>query len=59
MSPEVALGLRWRREFDPEIPDQQWEVWISGRFTGPAYPGGKTDEANGLSVDRVVLGPVE
>ena len=61
----VYLTESWRfqvplwSDWDPKHPDQQWQVWISGRFTGPAYPGGKADEANGFAVDRVILAPVE
>lgn len=34
---------------------QDWEVWVSAKFTGPAYIRDSTDEENGFYLDRVVL----
>lgn len=32
-----------------------WDVWVSAKFTGPAYIRGSTDKENGYYMDRVVL----
>ena len=42
------------------VPDEtpganDWEVWVSARFTGPAYIRGSTDQENGYYLDRVIL----
>lgn len=35
--------------------DNIWEVWVSAKFTGPAYIRGSTDQENGYYLDRVIL----
>lgn len=32
-----------------------WEVWVSAKFTGPAYIQGSQDKENGFFIDRVIL----
>lgn len=32
-----------------------WEVWVSAKFTGPAYIRGSQDKENGYYLDRVIL----
>ncbi len=60
----VYLTGSWRfqvplwSEWDSAHPEQEWQVWISGKFTGPAYPGGRPEDENGFWVDRVILAPV-
>lgn len=41
--------------YEPEDPDQQFEVWARIKFEGPAFPHGEEDEANAICVERVVL----
>jgi hypothetical protein len=41
--------------FDPSKPQQQWDVYISAKLTGPSYPHGKPAEQNGFWVDRMIL----
>ncbi|MBU0608831.1 MAG: DUF4838 domain-containing protein, partial [Armatimonadetes bacterium] len=40
---------------DPGPNATDWEVWVSAKFTGPAYVRGSTDKENGYYLDRVVL----
>ncbi len=40
---------------DAKNPSEKLEVWVSLKFTGPAYPHGKADDENSIWVDRVVL----
>ena len=41
--------------YDPKNADQEWEYYISAKFTGPAYPHGDPNQPNGLFIDRIVL----
>jgi len=41
--------------YHEDKPKEIWEAYVSAKFTGPAYPHGKTDEPNAVSIDRVVL----
>jgi hypothetical protein len=41
--------------FDKNKPDQKFEVWGSIKFEGPAFPHGKTEDKNAISVERLVL----
>ena len=41
--------------YDPARPDQQWDVYLSMKYTGPAYPFGESGEPNGLFMDRMIL----
>ncbi len=41
--------------FDLNHPDQQFDVWLRLKFTGPAYPHGKASAKNGIWLERVVL----
>jgi len=51
----VRLGGQERLEtiFDPSKPQQQWDVYVSAKFTGPAYlsavPGGAQAGPHGKS----------
>jgi hypothetical protein len=45
--------------FDPARPKQQWDVYVSAKFTGPAYPHGDPKEPNGAYFDRMILVRVE
>ena len=37
-------------------PDaNDWDVWVSAKFTGPAYIRGSPDKENGYYMDRVIL----
>ena len=45
--------------YDPLNPDQEWEVYVSAKFTGPKYPHGDPKEPNGLFFDRMILVRVE
>ncbi len=40
---------------DPAHPDEKFDIWARIKFEGPAFPHGKADEANAISVERVVL----
>ncbi|MBF0532954.1 MAG: DUF4838 domain-containing protein [Candidatus Omnitrophica bacterium] len=42
-------------EYDPANPNQEWDVYVSLKFTGGAYPFGKSDEPNAVHFDRIVL----
>jgi len=61
----VYLTASWRLQqhlyslYEPDNPEQEWEVWVSMKFTGPAYPYGKPDEPNGVYFDRMILVRVE
>lgn len=41
--------------FDAAKPAQQFEVWANLKFEGPAFPHGKAEDKNAISVERVVL----
>jgi hypothetical protein len=41
--------------FDPADPSAKYEVWVDLKFTGPAFPHGKAEDKNAISVGRVVL----
>ena len=55
------FGLDWYAQqtfsgvFDPRDPERRYELWVSLKFTGPAYPHGKADEHNAIYLDRVLL----
>jgi hypothetical protein len=57
----VYLTADWRfqtrlwSEFDPKNPQQQWDVYVSMKATGPAYPHGKAGEPNAIAFDRLIL----
>ncbi len=40
---------------DPNQPEQAFEIWARIKFEGPAFPHGKPDAANAISVERVIL----
>ena len=63
VSPKTTLALHhsWRLSstlgssvYDPTSPDDQYDIWVSVRLTGPAYVQGskKTDS---VSVDRILF----
>jgi len=60
----VYLTQSWRfqehlwTEYDPRHPQQEWEVYVSMKATGPAYPHGQEGEPNGVWFDRMILVPV-
>ncbi|MBI3920922.1 MAG: DUF4838 domain-containing protein [Armatimonadetes bacterium] len=41
--------------YHADKPKEIWEVYVSAKFTGPAYPHGKPNEPNAVHIDRVVL----
>ncbi len=41
--------------FDPNHEDAKFDVWLSIKFTGPAYPFGKAQDPNTISIDRLIL----
>ena len=41
--------------YDPAHPDRRWTAYASMKFSGPDYPHGKTEEAKGLFLDRLIL----
>ena len=49
----IKLGIA--NAFDPNAPEAKYDVWVSMKFSGPAYPFGKADEANSVSIERVML----
>lgn len=62
MTPDAYFyGLNWMVQqtfsgvYDPRCPNQRYELWVSVKFTGPAYPFGKKDEHNAIYLDRVLL----
>lgn len=63
LSPDALMFLTWswyatfqvNGAFDPNCEDAEYEVWISAKFTGPDYPGGRTDEPNAIYFERVCL----
>jgi len=44
---------------DPKQPDQKYDVWARIKFDGPAFPHGKPNEKNAISIERVVLAKTE
>jgi len=40
---------------DPTRMDEQWDIYVSIKLTGPAYPHGRPDEKNALYFDRMIL----
>lgn len=46
-------------EYDPQRPNQEWQVWVSAKFTGEQHPYGQAGEPLGVSLDRVILAPVQ
>jgi hypothetical protein len=44
----TSLGAQTR-------PGEIWEAHLSVKFTGPAYPHGKADDANAAFIDRMIL----
>jgi len=45
-------------EYDPANAQQQWDVYVSMKATGPAYPHARSGEPNGIYFDRMILVPV-
>jgi hypothetical protein len=41
--------------FDAANPNAKFDVWISVKFSGPAFPHGKADDKNAISIERVVV----
>ena len=41
--------------YNPKFPDTMFDVWLRAKFTGPAFPHGKANEANTMWFDRVVI----
>lgn len=44
---------------DPTRMDAQWDIYVSLKLTGPAYPHGKPDEKNAIYFDRMILVKVQ
>jgi len=44
---------------DPTRMDEQWDIYVSLKLTGPAYPHGKPNEPNAIFVDRMILVKVQ
>ena len=40
---------------DITLPEQNYELWMSVKFTGPEFPQGKKDEKNAIYIERIVL----
>ncbi|MHB9027021.1 MAG: DUF4838 domain-containing protein [Armatimonadota bacterium] len=36
-------------------PREMWDVYLSAKFTGPAYPHGNVDDKNAVYLDRVIF----
>jgi len=59
----VYVTSSWRfqvplwSEYDPTHPGQEWQVWVSAKFTGEKHPHGHAGEAGAVSLDRVILAP--
>ena len=57
----VYLTQSWRYQyypkqlFDPGNPNQFCDVYVSMKFTGPAFPHGNTNEPSGVFFDRVIF----
>lgn len=51
------LSVDLGKAFVPsELPEtNRWEVWVSAKFTGPAYDPASQAKENGLYLERVVL----
>ncbi len=41
--------------YDAKTPDAKYEVWADLKFEGPAFPFGKTDDKNAISVERIAV----
>ena len=41
--------------YDPANPKQEWDSYVSMKYTGPAYPYGTTNEPDALYIDRIIL----
>lgn len=41
--------------FDPDNPEQEFEIWARIKFEGPEFPHGKIKDKNAICVERVVL----
>lgn len=41
--------------YDPDHPEQAFDIWARIKFEGPAFPHGTSDAANAISVERAVL----
>ena len=50
---QLALDRVYVQDDNPE--GNQWDVWVSAKFTGPAYVNGSAEAECGFYVDRVVL----
>jgi len=48
---QVDIGSAW----DPQHPDQKFDIWARVKFEGPAFPHGREDEPNAICLERVVL----
>jgi hypothetical protein len=52
--------LELENAYSPPGPDapanaNEWEVWVSAKFTGPAYIRDSRDTENGYFMDRIIL----
>jgi hypothetical protein len=52
---QLALDRVYVQDDNPD--GNQWDVWVSAKFTGPAYVSGSTEAESGFYVDCVVLAP--
>lgn len=43
------------RAADPRKPGQQFDIWASIKFEGPAFPHARPEDKNAICVERVVL----
>jgi hypothetical protein len=41
--------------YDAAQPQREWDLYLSLRLEGPAYPHGGTAPQNTVSVDRLIL----
>lgn len=48
---QLDIDAAW----DHENPDREFEIWARVKFEGSAFPHGREDEPDAISVERVVL----
>jgi hypothetical protein len=50
-----VIQLDLNNAYDPQKPDQQFDIWANIKFSGTAYPHGKAGDKNAISVESLVL----
>ncbi|MBI4025404.1 MAG: DUF4838 domain-containing protein [Verrucomicrobia bacterium] len=51
----LFIQTNYHDSFDPKRPDQEFDVWANLMFEGPAFPHGRKNEPNAISVARIIL----